>query len=96
MKILTQALFLVFALSACTVNVGSNQQDNEPINVGTTEQQKSVIVAAHATAELLDKGQFDELWEQSGPMLTNLTNRTAFATSMKAMRAPFGAPSHRE
>ncbi|TNY29158.1 hypothetical protein BV505_06850 [Thermomonas haemolytica] len=89
-------MFLALALGACTVSVGNNGQDDQPVDVGNTEQQKSVVAAAHVAAQLLDAGQFEQLWELSGPMLKDKTPRAVFVAGMKAMRGPLGVAGHRE
>ena len=87
---------LALALGGCTVSFDSGSQDSKAVITGTTEQQTSIIAAAHQVIDLLDHERFDEAWSSAGPILQGQTSSAAFASGIKSMRDSLGAPGHRE
>ncbi len=96
MKNFSILLAIVLTITACTISVGDQGQDNEPVNVGTTDQQESVLDAARLVVDQFDQGQFDEVWATAGPLIRSKTNQAVFSTSISAMRNTLGPPGHRE
>ena len=93
MRILKVLLLAIFT-SACTVQVGGNE-DSQTVDSGTAEQQEELRDAARAIAKLFDEGQYSESWALVGPVLQAQTNQEAWARHVTVLRKPFGQPGKR-
>ena len=77
------ALFSAALLSACQFSFNSGtQQPQVTLEAGDPAEQKSALAAAEGFARMVDAGQYDHMWEQSGAALKAITPRTQWNESM--------------
>jgi hypothetical protein len=90
MKRQSIAALLALLLSACTVSFDppSQQQLPKP-TAGTKAEQKEAVGAAHEFLAMIDRGDYEAIWRKAGPVLRNMSNETAFITTLKVMRKTF-------
>lgn len=92
-RILT-VLLLAILSSACTVQVGGNE-DSQSVDSGTVAQQKELRDATRAVAKLFDDGRYSESWALVGPVLQAQTNQETWARHVAVLRTPLGQPGKR-
>ena len=87
---------LVIALSGCNVSISTTPPEKLPSpTFGTTAQQAEAFEAAKAIVKALDRGAFDQVWEQSSETLKDSTFEAVFTKLMSATRGKLGQPAPR-
>lgn len=84
------SIVVLLLLSACTVsfNPPNAQQLPEP-TAGTETEQREAVKAARGYLEMIDRGEYKAIWRDAGPLLRDMTNETAFITTLKVMKKTF-------
>jgi hypothetical protein len=95
MRMLSLLLALILSLPGCTVSFNDGAASEE-VNLGTEEQQREVLAAAKRVADYLDRGQTQEVWALTGPILRAQASERVFSSTVGGLRKPLGAAGHRD
>lgn len=84
------------ALAGCDFSVSTTTVEAlPPATPGTEAQQTEVFEAAKYIVKALDRGEFDQVWENSSETLKDLTYKAVFTKGLSATRGAFDQPSPR-
>lgn len=88
--------FLAAMLLGCNVSISTTPPEKlPPPTSGTAAQQAEAFEAAKAIVKALDRGAFDQVWEQSSQMFKGSTLKVVFTKLMPATRGNLGQPAPR-
>lgn len=97
MKNLALGLICTLLLAACTVSFSPNNGSDLPDSTeGTPQEQAEAAVAARRFLEMIDLGDYEGTWGESGPALRAMSSEFAWKNTLKLTRAAFSAPPRRE
>jgi len=96
MKVNRCLLLLSIALTGCNVSISTTPPEElPPLTQGTIAQKTDAFEAAKTIVKALDRGQFDQVWDESGETLKGSTYKIAFAKFMSTTRGKLGQPAPR-
>jgi len=88
MKRILSSLFFVVILGAWSVSVA--QQGD------IAEKKSSAVIAAHNWLALIDRGNYDESWDEAAAFFKNSLSREQWSAAVSAAREPLGSLLSRE
>ena len=91
MKFLATFLVTTALLTGCNVSFNDGSSKTAKSEAGTEAQQTAVAKAASAFLNKLDSGAAQDTWNQASPYLQKISNQTAWATGIQALRSSVGA-----